>query len=138
LIPSVGGTGPRGLTVRAPAARLAADARPSQPAPRIVTTRFAPHAGGLSSFYHNFEFRKEIYFCSEGLTPIYCFARRVLGVTPALCDQLRTYRRRALAQVAPDNDSRGRMDGRGQAGHQARGHADRLVRRVAIVPGRRV
>ena len=54
LDPSVGGSGPHGLTVRAPAARLAADARPSQPAPRIVTTRFAPHAGGMVSLNHNF------------------------------------------------------------------------------------
>ncbi len=38
LDPSVEGTGPRGLTVRVPAARLAAPARPSHPAPRFVTT----------------------------------------------------------------------------------------------------
>jgi hypothetical protein len=42
--------------------------RPSQPAPRIVTTRFAPHAGAMTSFYHNFEFRKDKYFCAARLT----------------------------------------------------------------------
>src|ERR1700757_1777446 len=51
---SIGEPEPHGLTVRAPAARLAADARPSHPAPRIVTTRFAPHAGGMASLNHNF------------------------------------------------------------------------------------
>src|SRR5215470_6209302 len=37
LVPCIGGTGPHGLTVRASTARLAADARPSQPASRLVT-----------------------------------------------------------------------------------------------------
>jgi hypothetical protein len=50
------------LTVRALAARLAADARPSQPAPRIVTTRFAPHAGGMASLNHNSPLTKSRIF----------------------------------------------------------------------------
>src|SRR3984893_7926284 len=42
LDPSVGGTGPHGLTVRARAARLAARTRPSHPAPRVVTIAKRP------------------------------------------------------------------------------------------------
>jgi hypothetical protein len=42
LNPSVGGSGPHGLTVRAPAARFAADARPSHPAPRVVAIAKRP------------------------------------------------------------------------------------------------
>jgi hypothetical protein len=45
LDPSIGGSGPHGLTVRDRTARLAARARPSQPAPRIVTIAKRPSCG---------------------------------------------------------------------------------------------
>jgi hypothetical protein len=88
LDPSVGGSGPHGLTVRALAARLAADARPSQPAPRIVTTRFAPHAGGMTSINHNFCLSERNIFLQRALDPsgktgggFWCFARRLEKIT---------------------------------------------------------
>src|SRR5215813_11014428 len=94
LDPSVGGSGPHDLTVRARAARLATRSRPPHPAPRFVTTAkrlFGER--GTSSFYHNFEFRKDKYFCRARLTrrakqaaDFRCFARRVVEATVSARD----------------------------------------------------
>jgi len=90
LDPSVGGSGPHGLTVRAPAARLAARSRPSPPAPRFVTTAkrlFGER--GIASLNHNSDNLKRQMFLRGALrrakqaAGFCCFARRVAGTTLA-------------------------------------------------------
>jgi hypothetical protein len=55
LDPSVGGSGPRGLAVRADAARLAAPTRPSHPAPNVRDDGARPSCGcGMRQDNHIF------------------------------------------------------------------------------------
>jgi hypothetical protein len=89
LDPSVGGSGPHGLTVRGCSARLAAPPRPSHPAPRFVTTAkrlFGKR--GMASLNHNFFLSERQIFWRRGLdiAPLFeqprkCFARRVVEAT---------------------------------------------------------
>ena len=91
------------MTVREHSARLAAYPRPSHPAPRIVTTRFAPHAGGMTSLNHN-----------SRLTESRIFFRRALDSSGKTGGGFCSVARRAK-QVVRGSPRQGR-----QAGHSTR------------------
>src|SRR5262249_46513473 len=86
LDPSVGGSGPHGLTVRDRAARLAARPRPSHPAPDVRDDRDAPSCGrGTASLNHNFRLSERQIFLREGLDS----SGKTGGVFLVLCPSCR-------------------------------------------------
>src|SRR5262249_5259280 len=90
LDPSVGGSGPHGLTVRTRPARLAARPRPSHPALDVRDDRDAPSCEcgtGRSGLDHIFRFSERDIFLRKGLASsgktggVFSVARRVATAT---------------------------------------------------------